>query len=382
MSLASEAEQLESMAALPSRYQPHAEIDGDDGTAATGLVDGTLIGSDDDLLKLANLDPAEWVVTNAKKQIWTKETAHGVRRSIFFGFTRRTPERERIAHILASKIQPLKPALGQQSANGEPLVICFADLQTGKADEKNGGTPELIDRFHTVLGQLVDIAAAENPRTIAICDLGDICEGWSNHTSISQASTNDITQSEQLRVARRLITEAIVSLAPYAGRTIVSGVDSNHAAERMQNGMQNRHGDWGLENLRGIRDAFELLETDLEPEFIIPEPLESGAFIDIEGLHVALTHGHDAKRIENMGQWLANQAALPGSRYATSNVLIHGHYHHFAASESRHRLILGCPALESGSNWLTRMNGEESNPGVLTFRVKDQKLHGLRIIEP
>ncbi len=43
---------------------------------------------------------------------------------------------------------------------------------------------------------------------------------------------------------------------------------------------------------------------------------------------------------------------------------------------------LGCPALESGSNWLTRMNGEESNPGVLTFRVKDQKLHGLRIIEP
>lgn len=40
-----------------------------------------------------------------------------------------------------------------------------------------------------------------------------------------------------------------------------------------------------------------------------------------------------------------------------------------------------CPALECGSDWLTRSNGEYSNPGVLTLRVKDGRTCGLRIFE-
>ncbi|MEE8666850.1 MAG: hypothetical protein SOI13_01565 [Bifidobacterium mongoliense] len=344
-----------------------------------------------EVFKRFHLDPQKFAIADdtVRMSTWqqSRRLANGDRDVVDLysyraRFRRISDEGKAMAELLASQITPVAPKPDSEFASGDPLVICFADLQTGKAGERFGGTAELIDHFHSVLGSLVDIAARDNPRIIAICDLGDICEGWSNHTSISQVSTNDITQSEQLRVARRLLTEAIISLAPYAARTIVAGVDSNHMQERVQNGQQNRHGDYGLENLRGIKDAFELLETDLEPEFVIPGPLDSGAFITVDGLRIALTHGHDAKRIQNMPQWLANQAAMPGSPYAKASVLVHGHYHHLAIQESRHRLILGCPALESGSNWVLRGEGEESDPGVLTFRVHDGRLHGLRIVEP
>ena len=366
---------------LPAQYQPHAEINGDEGTAATGLVDDKLIGSDTDLLRLANLDPEEWVVTNAKKQIWVKETAKGTRRSIFFGFRRKTNENQRLAVELAAQITPVNRTDAGIYGQGDPLVVCFADLQLGKAQERLGGTPELIDRFHNILGQLVDLVIEENPRQLVIADLGDACEGTSNHTSVSQVSTNDIPQSEQLRIVQRLLTEAIVSLAPHCANTIVTGVDSNHMQERLANGMMNGHGDYGIANLKSIRDAFEILETDLEPEFVLPSDLDSGTHLSVEGLNIAFTHGHDAGKVERMPQWVANQAAVQGNPYGKANVICFGHFHHFTAVSSRQRLILGCPALESGSNWVERAQGEVSDPGVLTFRVHDHKFHGLRIFQ-
>lgn len=372
---------------IDQEQQPFVEIKGDEGQSLRSLAadqvndDGEFIGQPEDLLKMAHLSPETWEVVPQTNQIWLKEVGSGKRRSIFFRFRKKTTESKWLSELLAKQIMPINRTDAGMDAQGDPLVVCFADLQLGKAQERLGGTPELIDRFHNILGQLVDLVIEENPRELVIADLGDACEGTSNHTSVSQAVTNDIPQSEQLRLVQRLLTEAIISLSPYCGETIVTGVDSNHMQERLANGKQNGHGDYGVANLRSIKDAFELLEFNLEPKFVLPTPLDSGTHISVEGLNIAFTHGHDAGTVTKMPQWLANQAAVQGNPYGKANVCCFGHFHHFTAVSSRKRLILGCPALESGSNWVERAQGEVSDPGVLTFRVHNHKFHGLRIFQ-
>ena len=372
-------------ASLPYSERPHVTITGNTGESVTGLTETTLISDDESLLRYSGLDPEEWEVVSRDNIMWLKEKQYANKRSIKFTFRRRTQYTRELHDWLTTVFTPPAPHVDEMTATGDPIVICLADMQIGKAQERLGGTPELINRFHNILGQLTDYVAAEEPRHLVIADLGDICENTSNHTSVSQVSTNDITFAEQLQVAQRLLGEAIEALAPYAGHTTIVGVDSNHMQERLANGQQNAHGDFGVQNILMLKNFYDRLDQDgmlgLNLEWEVPGPLDSGVFLTVEGLPLAFTHGHDAGSPNKMAQWLANQAALPGSPYATARVLIHGHFHHFQSTITRHRRILGVPALESGSGWVKRRNGEESDPGVVTFRIHNKKYSSERTFE-
>ena len=363
---------------LPADFQPHALIDGDAGTAATGLVDDALIGSDDDLLRHAGLDPKEWMVTADKKRIWSKETPRGNRRSIFFGFVRRTPERERLAELLASKIEPIQP-VGKTGQLGLPLVVCLSDFQCGKVDER-GGSLELSERFETVLGRLARIVEDDPPEHLVILDVGDAVENHSSHTATSQVSTNDLTIDQQLRLWQRMLTQTILTLAPFAAETTVSGVPSNHGEVRV-GGQQVGYGDYGIGALGAVADAFRLINSRLNVRFIIPDPGEISTTIKIGEAVLVAVHGHQAKRIENMPQWIAGQAATPSSPFARATIIAHGHYHHAAYNTSRGREIISCPTFDAGSRWLRDQTGEWSPPGLACFRVKGQHATDLRFLE-
>lgn len=106
------------------------------------------------------------------------------------------------------------------------------------------------------------------------------------------------------------------------------------------------------------------------------------AQVEDDVAHIAMLHGHYAKKVTKLGDWVAQQAGgIRDTNYRDATTVIHGHFHHLTVQESRGRVIYGCPALECGSDWLTRLNGEYSNPGVLTLRVKDGRTCGLRIFE-
>lgn len=380
---ASAEESARQAAELPREFRRHVEHDGDGGTAATGLVGRDIIRNDDDLLRLAGFDPLEWEVTPGAKRTWFKSAQGAI--SVFFGFQRRTDGSRAAAELLAGHFDPPTPTTVPAGTVGLPLFVALADLQTGKAGERLGGTPELVARARDILGQLVDLVAAERPSEIVVADLGDICEGTSSHTSTSQASTNDMSTSEQLRVAARLEMEYLVALSPYTPRITFAGVRSNHGEERLASGQANGHGDWGIMTGGIIRDAFDLLVPDAgeRPAFVLQDPLEAGLRIEVDGMPVALTHGHYAKTLQRLPDWVAMQAG--GARlspFSDVPVVVHGHFHHFSATSSRGRLILGCPALESGSDWVAKRSGEYSDPGVLTFRVRDGRLADLRVFTP
>lgn len=366
----------------PKQYRAGYTLDGDTGTGSTGPYDpdSELIRTNDDILRKMGLDPASWVIEGNVHQ-WSKQMQDGTMRvSIFAGFHRRTEEKTE-ARLLSGDITPIKPLKPETKHDGDPLVVCLADLQLGKAGEPHGGTPELIERFEDILGQIAGVARRDKPRMIVLSDVGDMCESTMNHTAMSQTAHNDLPFAQQLRVARRLFTKAIVTLAKYTPRLVVTGVPSNHMEERLADGKTNGYSDYGVENLKTIRDSFDMLTKGRKPEFIIPEPLDTGTFIDVDGLGVAFTHGHYAGKQSKIPDWLAFQASIPGSIYAKSRVLVYGHWHHFDATFTRGRQAYCCPALESGSNWLFQRNAEYSDPGVLTFRVRNSKLCDMRIFQ-
>ena len=244
-----------------------------------------------------------------------------------------------------------------------------------------GGIAELQERFDRLLGEIVALAAAERPREIVIADVGDICENVANNTSVDQASTNDLTLSEQMEWANRLVAQSIISLQPYTPKLTVLGVPSNHGADKLPNGKQNGHGDWGLTNILTLKNAFTALRPEWGIEFKVPEPYEVGVAHEVEGCTIVWVHGHLAGSADKMAQWLANQAANPGTIYARCAALFFGHFHRFSVLSSRGRDILGCPTLDSGSSWFTNRTGEWSRPGILTTRVRDGRVSGIRIFE-
>ena len=366
---------------LKPEYRPHVEMGATNGTAATGLVSTSLIGNDDDLLRLAGLDPAEWCLDAGSKKIWC-HTDDDDKRSIYFGFHKRNKD-DAVSAWLAAPFKGVEP-VHDTPCEGLPLIVCLADMQTGKAGEAHGGTMELVERCENILGQLKALCERERPREIVVADLGDICEGTNNHTSTSQASTNDLPQSEQLRVAGRILMEYVTTLAPLCAHLTLAGVRSNHGEERLANGQANGVGDWGVALIKTIGDAIELLDGGFRERVTVltEQPLAHGLALEVEGAHIAMLHGHYAKKVTKLGDWVAQQAGgIRDTIYRDAMTVIHGHFHHLTVQESRGRVIYGCPALECGSDWLTRSNGEYSNPGVLTLRVKDGRTCGLRIFE-
>lgn len=368
-----------------------------DGISFSGLESSSY----EAIFKLNGLDPHEYRLINDKLVTKTWQVGDEWRHSYSGAFERIDDSAKERAEFLASTI----PVCSVDSGEGGDwtirrdsagnirrvsdievdrhvgsLVVNFADLQIGKVDVL-GDTPALVTRFERLLNRIISIAEPDHPHEIIIAELGDVCENVNNHTSISQASSNDLPLAEQIRWGQRLITEAIISLEPYADRVTVVGVPSNHGAERLGNGKQNKHGDFGISNIRGIQDAFEIIGGHPKLRFHVPtSDYESGVLVKASGLHIIFTHGHYASTASKVPQWVANQAATPDSIYAQSKVVVHGHFHHFCASESRGRMILGCPTLDNGSSWFTQSDGEWSQPGVMLFRVTDGKFHGLQIL--
>lgn len=359
-------------------HRPAVRAD-DNGGVAEARVDGATISSDEDMLRLAGLDPTVWELDDGSRRIWAHEDGNGAM-SLNFGFRRRHDDKA-LSAWLESTFAPPEPVSPPSGEPGDPMIVCIADLQLGKAGERLGGTQELIMRFHSILAQLRAIVERERPRELIVADLGDSIENVTSHTGSSQAASNDLSVSEQMRVVARLFMEAVTTLSPYAGRTVLAGVRSNHGEERLADGKTNQSGDYGTAIIGMVGDALAMLGSTVET--ITQNPLEPGVRLVVGGMPLALTHGHYAKRVTRMGDWIAQQSGgLRPSVFDGARVVIHGHYHHLTVQESRGRLIIGCPSIESGSDWLTKGCGEYSMPGVLTLRVHDGQPADMRVLTP
>lgn len=367
----------------PKKYQQHSDLDHatGKGEAATGAVRG-MVSDEATLLRLAGIDPDVFRIVG-KAQQWTKTHPGDTEDtySFYFQFERIVPDEENTAAAeLAKLIRPTKP-LKPAATPGLPRVVCIADGQIGK-DGPDADTPEEMEsRFHQALAHVAGIVKAQRPSILVIADNGDPIEGITS-SAPNQIATNTLEFPDQLRLWQRRLTQTILTLAPYAARTIVAAVTSNHGEVRNAAGKVG-WGDHGIGVAQTVEEAFRLLAPTFPIEFVYPETkYDVITYVNVDDTTIAFTHGHHAKSIDRMPQWVANQAASSRSRMAETSIIAHGHYHQPGYTWSRGREIVSCPMFDAGSPWFTNLTGEWSPAGIATFSVRDRRVHDLRFVEP
>lgn len=264
-------------------------------------------------------------------------------------------------------------------ATAQTLVVCAADLQSGKTDYGLKST-DMAERVLNSFAKAAELATATRYAEIILADLGDIVENI-NSTS-SQRGTNDLAITEQIRLARRLMLEGIKMLAPLTDSLVYIAVPSNHGSVRIGPKSPENHvlDDYGIEIAEQLRDICAESDKLGNVSVVIPvQSLESLAYTT-SGTTLGFAHGHQAQGPDGLGKWWQGQShgRMP---LADADIALFGHFHSFRVQQSGDaRWLMVGPASDNGSSWFTNKTGERSQAGMLCFVTADRQWSDLRIL--
>lgn len=267
----------------------------------------------------------------------------------------------------------------QATSSASTLVVCAADLQSGKTDYGLKST-DMAKRVLASFAKAAEIATKTRYAEIIVADLGDIVENI-NSTS-SQRGTNDLAITEQIRLARRLMLEGIKMLAPLTDRLVYIAVPSNHGSVRIGPKSPENHvlDDYGIEIAEQLRDVCENSHTLTNVRILTPEHSMESLAYTTSGTTLGFAHGHQAQGPDGLGKWWQGQShgRMP---LAEADIALFGHFHSFRVQQSGDsRWLMVGPASDNGSSWFTNKTGERSQAGMLCFVTADRQWSDLKIL--
>ena len=265
------------------------------------------------------------------------------------------------------------PSMAAPVASPSTLVVVVSDMQIGKADQ-GGGTEGTVRRVRSAVARITDHTAGRYKRVILV-DCGDSTEGFSN--TVSQAQTNDLPLTYQIRTAQALLADTLRSLAGTAPEVTYVAVPSNHCQVRTGIGRSNRASfpgdDYGLLIADNIREIVSGRPGYEHVRFKTPDSrLESLTVRAADGTIMGVTHGHAAGSKNRVADWFRGQAFGCVAGMQDARVLLHGHWHSFSVQTvGDSRQIICAPTIDPGSSWFQNASGESSKPALLTFELRD-----------
>jgi hypothetical protein len=281
-----------------------------------------------------------------------------------------------LAPIFAETPTPAAPV-----ASPSTLVVVLSDLQIGKTD-RAGGTEGTVRRVRSAAARITDHAAGHYQKIILV-DCGDATEGFSN--TVSQAQTNDLPLTYQIRTAQALLADTLRALSPAAPEITYVAVPSNHCQVRAGIGRSNRASfpgdDYGLLIADNIRQIVADRPGYGHIKFEAPEKrLESLTVRAADGTAMGVTHGHAAGSKTRVADWFRGQAFGCVAGMQNARVLLHGHWHSFSVQTvGDSRQIICAPTADPGSSWFQNASGESSTPALLTFELGGGTSSGWRL---
>lgn len=283
---------------------------------------------------------------------------------------------EDLAPIFAEAAPPA-PEVKSQST----IVVVVSDLQIGKTD-RGGGTEETVRRVRSAVARIADHAAGRY-RKVILVDCGDATEGFSN--TVSQAQTNDLPLTYQIRTAQALLADTLRALVPAAPEVTYVSVPSNHCQVRTGIGRSNRASfpgdDYGLLIADNIRQIVAGRPGCDHVQFETPEKrLESLTVRAADGTVMGVTHGHAAGTKGRVADWFRRQAFGCVAGLQDARVLLHGHWHSFSVQTvGDSRQVICAPTIDPGSSWFQNASGDSSTPSLLTFELGGGTSSGWRL---
>ena len=277
---------------------------------------------------------------------------------------------EDLAHVFHEPILP-KPA---KVSDASTKVVCLADFQLGKVGS-GGGTEDTVRLVRRAIKDISnDVRFRGSYKRIILADVGDSTEGFWNVAS--QAQTNDLSLTDQIRTVQRLYAEAVQSLAPLCESLYYVAVPSNHCAVRTGQGKNSRANapddDFGIMISKNIEDIIAGRPSYEHVTFHRPEKWEEAVTVEAaDGTRVGFTHGHLAGSQSKVPGWFRDLAFGRRSGLYDARILVHGHWHNFGVSQvGDARWIISCPSADRGSDWWTNISGDSTKPAILTFEAQ------------
>lgn len=271
--------------------------------------------------------------------------------------------------------EPLLPKPRPAIHEDDTLIVCLADFQVGKT-QSGGGTEDTVRLVRRAIKDIADdVLLAGGYERIILADVGDSTEGFWNVAS--QAQTNDLSLTDQIRTVQRLYAEALRTLAPLCSSLYYVAVPSNHCAVRTGLGKNSRanapEDDFGIMISKNIEDIIEDREGFDHVKFFRPEKWEEAVTVDAaDGTRIGFTHGHLAGSQSKVPNWFRDLAFGRRSGLYDARILVHGHWHNFGVRQvGDSRWIISCPSADRGSDWWTNVSGDSTKPAILTFEARD-----------
>lgn len=269
-----------------------------------------------------------------------------------------------------------EPLLPLVSANVEDdtLIVCMSDFQVGKR-QSGGGTEDTVRLVRRAIKDIADDILFRGPyNRIILADVGDSTEGFWNVAS--QAQTNDLSLTDQIRTVQRLYAEAVRTLSPLCSSMYYVVVPSNHCAVRTGTGKNSRANapddDFGIMISHNIEDIIAGRPGYEHVTFHRPEKWEEAVTVAAaDGTRIGFTHGHLAGSQSKVPTWFRDLAFGRRSGLYDARILVHGHWHNFGVSQvGDSRWVISCPSADRGSDWWTNISGDSTKPAILTFEAQ------------
>jgi predicted phosphodiesterase len=369
-----------------AEWLPGVTWTGDEGTITTPPVEGESHPDWSGVLKLWGLDPEHFtVVEPVLFNVWGDTL--GILNRQWKGKVIRKGKQE-VADIeaLVAEIKKHKPRERKEFVGSASLVVCVSDWQVGKRD--GDGLKGLVGRWLQAIDdvefRLKELKKIGRPiDSITVLCLGDLVEGCDGHYDI-QTFTVEVDRRDQVKIARRLLRDALIRWSKVVPEITVAAIGGNHGENR-KNGKAfttlNDNDDVAL-----VESVAEIFQANPEAyghiNFAIPTD-ELSLTIEVHGKIIGITHGHLARSGQGvegkLRRWIADQT-LGRQKIGDCDILVTGHYHSFKLADWGGVKWLQAPALDGGSIWWRQSTGEIADVGVLTFVVSQAGVSDIQVL--
>jgi predicted phosphodiesterase len=292
-------------------------------------------------------------------------------------------EERDISELIKDVIKQKKTVLPKVYGEGV-FVVVLADWQIAKPDGDGlkGTVGRILECIDSVEKRVKDLRRLNRPiGRLIVLWTGDSVEGCVGHYA-QQTFGVELDRRDQVKVARRLLRDALMRWSKLFDDVSVVAVAGNHGENR-NNGGKSYTSLNDNDDLAIVEQVAEIFQANPEAyghvRFAIPKDKLS-LTIEAAGWILGITHGH-AARVAGSGvegklkRWLEGQS-LGKQAIGDCDVLVSGHYHHFRIADWGGCMWLQAPALDGGSDWWEQMTGNNADVGVLTFGMYKNKRIG------
>ena len=373
----------------PQEFSPRTEFDGSSGFIQTGAMRDAPTEYDDLLREFGYNPEVIQIVGHPRVSRWqqrsrirgTSEYETAWLSAYKFAISSRGFAVDLPA--LYDEVRNTKYEAVAHETSETTIVVCWADIQTGKVDHL-GGVSDLLHRLEEKRRALEAFLQEARFDRIVVADVGDIIEGFSNFPG--QHRTNGLSLMDQVDIAAVELWKVIKLCARFAPVEVLS-IPSNHCAWRRDG--KNLAGkptdDWGLH----ISVRLERLNEEVGLPVTFHRPADWKEFLvhDIRGTKLGLAHGHQASSPNGIIPFWHKVGAR--TELALSDVLLTGHFHFFKVEAAgrnpytnRPRYHIQAPTLDNGSAWVMNKMGEDGDPGLALFAINEDgfDLTSLRVL--